>query len=324
MLQTFSRTLVELYESAETADVSAFPAEVTRLVGKLVGFDGAVLGMGESSALNSDNLVIHNAFVHNRDPEILADYAHVSMVDPMTSKFLAGLQEPLVNSFSSIAPGKSMSELRNFHTSHELQHLMLFGDAGGDRSPARWLVLYRSAGEAFDSQARQQVAAIWPHLVRSLSINRSRYLHQQSPQNQHKASALINSKGVIEVAEPLFRQLCALEWPAGFGKKIPETVWNSWRRGLKYAGAKVNLTMQLQHDDFIVSQAYAAGPLDQLTPTELTVATKFAAGQSAKVIANAQGVSVHTVRSQLTHVYEKLDIHDKAELASYLLINSDH
>ena len=324
MLQNFSRTLVELYESAESADVGAFPAEVTRLVGKMVGFDGAVLGMGESSALNPDNLEIHNAFVYGRDPEILADYAQVSAVDPMTSKFLAGLPEPLANSYVSIPPGKSMNELRNFYTRHELQHLLLFGEAGGDHSPARWLVLYRGAGEAFDSQSSQQVAELWPHLVRSLSINRSRYLHQRSAENQHKASALINSYGVIEIAEPLFRKLCAAEWPAGFGRKIPEAVWNSWRCGSKYVGKQASFALQFQHDDYIVSQACAVGPLDRLTPAELSVATKFAAGQSAKLIANAQGISVHTVRSQLTHVYEKLDIHDKAELANYLSVNSGY
>lgn len=130
---------------------------------------------------------------------------------------------------------------------------------------------------------------------------------------------MINASGVIETAEPLFRQLCKLKWPAGFSKKVPEAVRTSWRRGLDYVGARVKFKIQLRHDDFIVSQAHAIGPLDQLTPVERIVATKFAAGQSAKVIANELGLSVHTVRTQLSQVYGKLDIHDKGELASYLL-----
>ena len=322
MLQTFSHTLVELYETAENVEINAFPAEVVRLLGKLVGFDGAVLGMGESTHPNPQNLVIHNAFVHGRDPEILSDYAQVSMFDPMTHKFLSGLAQPLAGSFSTIEPGKRMNQLRDFHNSHDLQHLLLFGEAGGNQDPARWLVLYRGTGDSFDMQARQNIAAVWPHLARSLSINRSRFLQRQFPHHRHKGVALINSSGFIEVAEPLFRQLCALEWPTQFSRKVPDAVWKSWRRGLDYVGARAKFKIQLSHENFIVSQASAIGPLDRLTPAEGVVATSFAAGQSAKAIAIALGVSVHTVRSQIAQVYEKLNIHDKGELASYLLSDS--
>ena len=322
MLQTFSNTLCELYESADSAELSAFPAEVIRLVGKLVRFDGSVLGTGESSAPGPDNLVIHKAFVHGRDPEILADYAKVSMVDPMTNKFAVGLSEPLASSLSSIEPGTPFDELRDFYKRHRLQHLLLFGDAGSDENPARWLVLYRSAGEAFNMQASQHLAAVWPHLARCLSINQLRYLQRQFPQHQHNGVALINSIGRIQVAEPLFTKLCALEWPAGIGRKIPDVVWRCWRRGLDYVGTRVKFKLQLKHDDLIVSQACIVGPLEHLTPAERVVANRFAAGLSAKAIANELNISVHTVRSQLAHVYEKLDIHDKGELASYILADS--
>lgn len=324
MLQTFSDTLIELYESAEIAEINAFPAEVIRLVEGLVGFDGAVLGMGESVDPNPTNLLIHNALVHGRDPEILSDYAKVSTTDPMTRKFLAGLPEPLASSFSCIEPGKHMDELRAFYKKHELQHLLLFGETGDDQHPARWLVLYRRNGDAFDMQASQHVAAFWPHIARSLSINRSRFLRRQSANKQNNGVALIGSSGCIEVAEPLFRQLCLLEWPAGIGRNIPAAVSNSWRRGRDYVGTRVKFKMQLKHDNFIVSQASALGPLEQLSPAERNVATRFAVGLSAKAVANALGVSVHTVRSQLSHVYAKLNIHDKGELANYLRANSNH
>ena len=324
MLQTFSDTLIELYEAAENVEINAFPAEVIRLVGELVGFDGAVLGMGESLASNPHNLLIHNALVHGRDPGILSDYAKVSATDPMTSKFMAGLAEPLAGGLSNIEPGKHMDELRAFCKSHELQHVLLFGEVGDDQNPARWLVLYRGTGDAFDMQASQHLAAVWPHIARCLSISRSRFLRGQFAQHQHKGVALVDSSGCIEVAEPLFRQLCALEWPAGIGRNIPQAVSNSWRRGRDYVGIRVKLTMQLKHDDFIVSQACTIGPLELLTPAERSVANRFATGLSAKAVANALGISVHTVRTQLGHVYEKLNIHDKVGLASYLLANSDH
>jgi DNA-binding CsgD family transcriptional regulator len=318
MLQTFSDMLAELFEAAEHLGLNAFPAEVIRLVGRLIRFDGAVLGMGEASALNPHNLVIHNAFVHGRDPAILSDYAKVSMVDPMTHSFLAGLPEPLASSYSTIKRAKCMDGLRAFYKCHKLKHLLLFGEAGGDQNPARWLVLYRSTGVAFDIQARLHLAALWPHIARSLSTNRAKFLQQQSHHRQHRGLALISSNGYIEVAEPLFRKLCALEWPTDVGRKIPDAVRNSWRRGQDYVGSKVKFKVQLEHDHFLVSQASTIGPLEQLTPAERVVAVRFGAGQSAKVVAKALGHSVNTVRTQLFHVYGKLGIHDKGELASYL------
>ncbi|GAC1538563.1 MAG: hypothetical protein NVS2B4_18610 [Ramlibacter sp.] len=324
MLQTFSRTLIELYESAEAADVAAFPSEVIRLLGRLVSFDGSVLGMGDSAPPGAQRLEIHNALVHGRDQGIVAEYASVSLVDPMTHRFLAGLREPLCGSTSAIAPGKQMDELRAFHDRHDLEHLLLFGKPSQEQSPARWLVLYRGAGDAFDHSDSQHLGALWPHLERAIWTNRSRFLHSQSPSYHRQGAALISSGACIEVAEPLFRALCALEWPAGVGRRIPDAVWNCWRRGLDYVGKKVQFKMLFQHDGFIVAQATAIGPLALLTPQERIVATKFASGLSAKAVAKALGLSAHTVRSHLAQVYGKLNVHDKAELASLMLGDRGH
>lgn len=324
MLEIFSHTLVELYEIAEHIELNAFAPEIIRLAKKLIDFDGAVLGMGESSGSDLQNLVIHNAFVHGRDPKILSDYAEISTADPMTKKFLVGLPEPLVNSYATIESGKRMNGLRAFYKSHDLQHLLLFGCIGNEQKLARWLVLYRGAGDIFSEQARQHIAALWPHVVRGFSINQSCFLHQQFPSNQHCGVALVSSSGTLELADPIFKKLCALEWPAGAIKKIPDVVWDSWRRGLHYVGIKVKFTVHLRHEGFIVSQAFAIGPLDRLTSAEHIVAIRFAAGLSAKAIANALGLSVHTVRTQLSQVYKKLNIHDKGELASHLLKDGNH
>jgi DNA-binding NarL/FixJ family response regulator len=52
------------------------------------------------------------------------------------------------------------------------------------------------------------------------------------------------------------------------------------------------------------------------------VARRFASGMSHKQIARELGVSHHTVRNQLAHLYRKLNLHDKASLAQYLVANA--
>jgi DNA-binding NarL/FixJ family response regulator len=43
---------------------------------------------------------------------------------------------------------------------------------------------------------------------------------------------------------------------------------------------------------------------------------------SHKQIARELGVSHHTVRNQLAHLYRKLNLHDKMSLAQYLATNA--
>lgn len=53
------------------------------------------------------------------------------------------------------------------------------------------------------------------------------------------------------------------------------------------------------------------------------VARRFAAGLSHKEVARELGISPHTVRTQLMHVYSKLSLHDKGALANYLMSQAE-
>jgi DNA-binding CsgD family transcriptional regulator len=61
----------------------------------------------------------------------------------------------------------------------------------------------------------------------------------------------------------------------------------------------------------------------ELTETEQRVATLAAEGRSNKEIAAALFVSAHTVDRHLAHIYAKLDVHSRRELASRLLVADD-
>jgi DNA-binding NarL/FixJ family response regulator len=56
-------------------------------------------------------------------------------------------------------------------------------------------------------------------------------------------------------------------------------------------------------------------PKGQLTPTEERVARLAASGLSNKQIATELVVTVHTVEKHLSHVYAKLGVHSRAQLA---------
>jgi DNA-binding CsgD family transcriptional regulator len=52
-----------------------------------------------------------------------------------------------------------------------------------------------------------------------------------------------------------------------------------------------------------------------LTDTEVEVARRAAEGLSNAELADAMFVSVNTVKTHIRHVYEKLDVHSRVELA---------
>jgi len=57
-----------------------------------------------------------------------------------------------------------------------------------------------------------------------------------------------------------------------------------------------------------------AGKIDQLSPRELQVAERAAQGESNKQIADRLGLSEHTVKNYLFHVFEKLGVSNRFEL----------
>jgi ATP/maltotriose-dependent transcriptional regulator MalT len=61
----------------------------------------------------------------------------------------------------------------------------------------------------------------------------------------------------------------------------------------------------------------------ELTETEQRVASLAAEGRSNKAIAAALFVSTHTVDRHLAHIYAKLDVHSRTELADRLLVAAD-
>ena len=55
-----------------------------------------------------------------------------------------------------------------------------------------------------------------------------------------------------------------------------------------------------------------------LTPQELQIASMLAAGRSTKEAASALFLSPKTVEYHLRHVYTKLDVHSRKDLAEIL------
>jgi len=59
-------------------------------------------------------------------------------------------------------------------------------------------------------------------------------------------------------------------------------------------------------------------PLKLLTPREREIAMAVADGKSNKAVANLYGISDRTVKTHLTHIFEKLQVKDRVALVIYI------
>ncbi len=60
-----------------------------------------------------------------------------------------------------------------------------------------------------------------------------------------------------------------------------------------------------------------------LTHQELKVLGEFVKGQTAEEVAHALGVSKNTVNKQKTHIYQKLEVKNSAQLTAYYHENAE-
>lgn len=311
-MQAFAHALVELHALAMQAGPQEFAPEALRLFGRWLGFDGAVLGMGDAEPAAA--LAITQAHVQGRGPGILDDYARVSAGDPVTDAFVQGLQRPMAVDCAALYRRRRRPELESFSQAHGLRHLMIFGERPQEGRAGRWLVLYRADDRPFTRRDADHLQLGWAHLSQAIVQHRATLLSRCQSPGAGRACALADGDGRLELADRRFVELLQREWPDHAGTHLPQAVREAAARGSAYRGSLVEIRLRRQ-DGAWACEASETPATPGLTPGQNAVARRFAAGLSAKEIARELGVSPNTVRTQLTQLYARLGVHDKASLA---------
>jgi DNA-binding CsgD family transcriptional regulator len=318
-MHVFSEALIELYETAESCSMESFASEVIRIMRRLIEFDGAVLGSGEGVLQGAPHLIIDDAYVANRDPLILTEYAQFSAVDPITHRFLSGLTTPLACQCDDYYRQKKLSGLQSLAAKYEIGSLLLFGNRVVANEAAKWLALYRSGSKRFGDNDKKRLASIWPHISRAIFLNRQAHLYRKFEPHLNWAVALINRAGAVEIADESFWVLLGLEWGVSRTRRVPATIMQYMVRGDAYDGKSIKIVMS-PYQGYIVCQVQRKPDLPRLTRSEVLVARMFASGLSNAQIAKSLSLSQNTVRSHIAHAYDKLSVHSKLDLARLISI----
>ncbi len=333
-MQAFSSTVRDLYALAEYAAPDQFLSQAINLLQTWIRFDGAIFGTGDSSRAVAKNLLTLDGAAsavlgpgHNTAQESLRD-------DPVAKGFRNAPMAPSRGGIRELyrksrdgkrgkANGRELSGVRTMAEELGLCHLIVHGDDPKKVSPARWIVLYRQHDVRFAETDAACLHGLWTHLSRALVINQARAIERNTGKSTDRgmASGLITTEGTVEIADPRFFSLLEREWPDQEPETLPPEAMEVLLSGKIFRGTQIEISLVRQPGGHLC-RIRPVNAMEILTPREFVVARRFAAGMSHKQIARELGVSHHTVRNQLAHLYRKLNLHDKASLAHYLVTNA--
>lgn len=132
--------------------------------------------------------------------------------------------------------------------------------------------------------------------------------------------ARVSLDGKIMHANEAFIKFFLMEWPTWKGVDIPIALQLKRLSPAPenvFIGRFIHITINSREAgyDFFVRKVT---PIDFLTKRERLVAQLFSSGKSYKEVARKLRSSPSTVKTHLSHIYLKLNIHDKAELCALL------
>lgn len=167
---------------------------------------------------------------------------------------------------------------------------------------------------AFTDNERLLKQMLMPHFAQALRINRKQW--DACNHVEREAIALVSADGLVLSAEGPFFDLAEHEWgkPA---MRIPNGVMQTLKRQEQWRGVSVSARITPFGTKHFVHLS-AVSALERLSPREREVAELFASGLSYKYVARELGSSPSTVRNQVTRIYEKLGLSNKASLASLI------
>jgi DNA-binding CsgD family transcriptional regulator len=318
-MQVFSDVLMNLYDLASRVSPHHFPAEVLRLLRTLIPSDAAVMRIGEIETAIEQDSVSSLTLIHDIDHATSAGRAPISYHEQMMTSYLRDLPRPFTGTCHEIRRSGEGLDRYRFPRKYDSHHFLLFGVPPSPEKPARWLVLYRDkTHECFDNKEADLLYALWKHLVRAITINLNRILSETAGVKMHRASALVDSRGVVEAADEEFAALMALEWPGTKAGFLPSRVVAGLKNKSSYRGKQISISMR-QNIGYMVCTISRSSLLTSLSPREQAVAERFASGSSYKKIAQQLNMSPNTVRNHIANAYRKLGINDKASLASLVM-----
>ena len=298
--------LLELYHDASECTPDELRLRVLKNLQRFIPFDFGVWGGGWA-----DGRLVTDLTVLNQSEAILGEWASVAQEDAFCDLTLNRLGatarfDDVPDYRRSLAYNEHW---RRFDASHMMATIV------GEKTDGYVSFVGLCADDrpmTFSDTERMFKQLLMPHLSQALRMNRELWTGRAAI--GHEAVGLIDGEGWVLCVHGPFHDFTANEWGARVAQ-LPAHVMSALKRGRRWRGQMLDMRLSPFGRNYFVHLSIHP-ILSSLSPREREVARLFASGMTTKQVARALGTSPSTVRNQIVHIYEKLGISSKAQLAT--------
>lgn len=318
--------LVRLYALSHDQPIELFQNAALVLLKAVVPFDAAIWGSASAAPGGID---IHSFHLHNKAPDMVADYEEVKHLDSASSGMFNKSQATQAFDTNSFFDGRHKRPIRDFMSKFEQPHFLLNTDlkAKTNDKPSllHWITLYRAKQNAHYSASDVKRLHIFsPHLNQALALNRSAHLSQATSRTikaggankPRYASAIADLKGHVYGHDASFMALlskaCGEDYV--YSSFLPFGLTAKLALGERsFLWQHLVVQCKAEHG-LVILRLREQTMADTLTVREKEIAILVAKGRTYKQVAAELGKATGTVRNQIQTIYSKLQVNNIAEL----------
>lgn len=314
-----SAVILDLYQGTQVWTQSNFQNRALERVKTLIPFDSAMWGAGA----NNPN-VINNVYLYRQPRKMMEEYTQYYQDHDFLRAEVCARPGTTIN-LNDLMARKEFERsriYREFSSRYGIENVLSTALIEPLSTLFGFISLWRSRGNnPFNEKERQTKQVLMPHLLEAYRLNRlfMMRLAIQAGNGAPFAAAICDRLGILHQVEGNFFTLLRTEWPKWGSARLPAMLQEFVSNDKTDELIRKNVVFRRSTlQDLVLLEARKKHPTDRLGQRERAVAEHYAQGKTNAEVAKILGVSTSTVRNQLSRIYRKLGINDKATLARKL------
>ncbi|MGB0505140.1 MAG: LuxR C-terminal-related transcriptional regulator [Pikeienuella sp.] len=316
-LRLFSDFVQDLNDGAAKRDAADVLGWSTRELSDILGFDCAWYGWAQ---ICDDGAIIHASSTYNLPDDYFQTWTEISSEDLLAAQFVENPDGVSTYDRSGDVHTDGMQHLSDTYALKKMATAM---NLRAGRSASLYISAYRGGdtSHAWSAEDCEFLQCAVDHVA---AAARGAAQREMQDLDDEASSVLINEEGVAIVGLNSMRERFGHIWSRQNGDRVPrfltEYIDLPGEHLLIDQGLVANCE-RVTGNDGLALQKMTLRPLqkfDLLTARERDVARILASGKSHKETARILGVAPSTVRNQTQSIYGKLEVDNRASLATHV------
>lgn len=320
-MKVFSDLLLELYRLAQDAPAADFQTQVLEAVREKLAFDSAVWATG---VIEPEGATPHAIFVYRQPPDMIENWGRIKPRDTLIFEAFKQVGQTINGALGSDPCWQARfgADMKALIKRYGMEHTLMTMTATPQLQLYTAVSFFRAdPGHPFTEAERLLKQNLLPHLAEAWNISRFGFVNSARnniTQLSH-GRAISDSQGVLYNADRNFTGFILAEWPDWVGPHLPAALMKTLagNNPRRYTGRHTVVSVE-KLDNLELLSARHISAIDVLSSRERAVAALFAKGADYRSIADTLHIAPTTVRNHIQHIYAKLGVSNKIEMARHM------